>query len=634
SSAASHACSCISHPAETEQLPAPWHPMRRHQTQPLEMERKLRAALEAGGQRGACKRLCGEVGSNIELEHQDESWMKLVKEKGGRGCLRIAMKMRRQSLNFAAMNRKSNSCLKWLVKELGSDCLTVPDKYGNTGVIWPLSIRSIESLEWIKRQIGTDCFRLKGLLDRTAFHFAARFLTNTVTRPSIWPPQHQGIESLEWIKRQIGTDCFRLKGDYDSTAFHFAARKSDNSNLKWLVKELGSDCLTVPDDTIRYHGRHLPLSIRASSRWSGSRDRSELTAFRLKGDDIETAFHFAAEKFDNSNLKWLVKELGSDCLTVPDKDGDTAVHLAAQHQPVDSLQFIFDQIGAEMFSLKNNRGETPADVVESVAVRNRRVSKAGLDFLHAAVARSLSASRWQLSADCRLSWLGDELALCEHRDPQSCRRARETLCRLRHPNIVRFLHIAQAGPATVVVFHGAAGRPELGEFIDKPLTSLTISRLQSPRGAAHLHRRQPPVIHRDINCSNIFVCADNTRIKLIDFGLSIKLEQSVSHVSLLRHPKHSELHGARANSEQESRTACRQQRVGHLGVRLLGLPEWPPARALQRQPKRHIRSPLKIANSGAPALRDGRRRAEDFYSAAPQRTAAEKAARSCLSTSS
>uniref|UniRef100_A0A1I8HPR2 Protein kinase domain-containing protein n=1 Tax=Macrostomum lignano TaxID=282301 RepID=A0A1I8HPR2_9PLAT len=80
-------------------------------------------------------------------------------------------------------------------------------------------------------------------------------------------------------------------------------------------------------------------------------------------------------KSDNSNLKWLVEELGSDCLTVPDKDGDTAVHLAAKHQPVDSLQFIFDQIGAEMFSLKNNKGKTPADVVESDRCRTDQSAK-------------------------------------------------------------------------------------------------------------------------------------------------------------------------------------------------------------------------------------------------------------------
>ncbi|PAA84521.1 hypothetical protein BOX15_Mlig010227g1 [Macrostomum lignano] len=269
-----------------------------------EMERNLRAALEAGDSIRLIK-LCDEVGSNIELEvggfdqqtfpykelrrmplvhhvackpvsssclellidklpgyldfknnwfqtpvhlaalYQDESWMELVKEKGGSNCLEIVDGSGPTVAHFAAMNRESNSCLKWLVKELGSDCLTVQDKQFYTAV-----------------------------------HLAA---------------QHQGIESLEWIKRQIGTDCFRLKG--------------------------------------------------------GLCDR--------------TAFHFAAEKSNNSNLKWLVNEAGSDCLTVSDEFGDTAVHLAAMWQPVDSLQFIFDQIGVEMFRLKNNKGKTPADVVKS-----------------------------------------------------------------------------------------------------------------------------------------------------------------------------------------------------------------------------------------------------------------------------
>ncbi|PAA73052.1 hypothetical protein BOX15_Mlig008815g1 [Macrostomum lignano] len=364
-----------------------------------EMKRKLRAALEAGDSE-ELQRLCGEVGSNIELEvggfdkqdypfeelhkmplaqhvackpvsssclellidrfgtgcltrgngrgqtpvhlaaqHQDESWMELVKEKGGRGCLRIAAKNGETVAHFAAMNRKSNSCLKWLVKELGSDCLTVPDEDGTTGV-----------------------------------HLAA---------------QHQGIESLEWIKRQIGTDCFRLKGECDTTAFHFAAVKSDNSNLKWLVKELGSDCLTVPDsrgDT----AVHLAAQHQSIESLEWIKRQIGTDCFRLKGDDDRTAFHFAAKKSDNSNLEWLVKELGSDCLTVPDSRGDTAVHLAAQWQPVDSLQFIFDQIGAEMLGLKNNEGKTPADYVESYCYfRDQSAKRAWIS----STQRQLEASR-------------------------------------------------------------------------------------------------------------------------------------------------------------------------------------------------------------------------------------------------
>ncbi|PAA91490.1 hypothetical protein BOX15_Mlig028886g1 [Macrostomum lignano] len=409
-----------------------------------QMERKLRAALEAGDSE-ELQRLCGEVGSNIELEvggfdkqdfpfreilkmplahhvackpvsssclellidrfgpdclthgndrgktpvhlaaqHQDQSWMKLVKEKGGRGCLRTVDRWEQTVAHFAAMNRKSNSCLKWLVKELGSDCLTVPDGWGDTAVHLAAQHQGIESLEWIKRQIGTDCFRLKRRWERTAFYFAAqksdnsnlKWLVKELGSDCLTVPDsrgdtavhfaalHQGIELLEWIKRQIGTDCFRLKGDDDRTAFHFAAEKSDNSNLKWLVKELGSDCLAVPDK-FGHTAVHLAAEHQGIESLEWIKRQIGTDFFRMKGDDDRTAFHFAAQKSDNSNLKWLVKKLGSDCLTVPDRLGDTAVHLAARRQPVDSLQFFFDQIGAEMFSLKNNKGETPADIVES-----------------------------------------------------------------------------------------------------------------------------------------------------------------------------------------------------------------------------------------------------------------------------
>uniref|UniRef100_A0A1I8GDR7 Protein kinase domain-containing protein n=1 Tax=Macrostomum lignano TaxID=282301 RepID=A0A1I8GDR7_9PLAT len=128
--------------------------------------------------------------------------------------------------------------------------------------------------------------------------------------------------------------------------------------------------------------------------------------------------------------------------------------------------------------------------------------------------------------------LGDELLSMSseiHRAVESERN----LCRLRHTNIVRFLHIAQPEPATVVVFMELLNGRSLERFIDKkPLDEVTIRDFskQICRALLYLHSRQPPVIHRDINCSNIIVCADNTRIKLIDFGLSIKLEQSVSHI--------------------------------------------------------------------------------------------------------
>ncbi|PAA55396.1 hypothetical protein BOX15_Mlig029208g1 [Macrostomum lignano] len=709
-----------------------------------EMERKLIAALEAGDSE-ELQRLCGEVGSNIWLEvggfdkqdfpfeelrmplahhvackpvsssclellidrfgtdclthgnyksygetpvhlaaqHQDESWMKLVKERGGRGCLRIAADYGKTVAHFAAMNRKSNSCLKWLVKELGSDCLTVPDQCDDTAVHLAAEHQGIESLELIKRQIGTDCFRLKGgLLDRTAFHFAAqksdnsnlKWLVNELGSDCLTVPdsrgdtavhlaaEHQGIESLELIKRQIGTDCFRLKGGLlDRTAFHFAAQKSDNSNLKWLVNELGSDCLTVPDsrgDT----AVHLAAEHQGIESLEWIKRQIGTDCFRLKGLLDRTAFHFAAKKSDNSNLKWLVKELGNDCLTVPDEYGNTAVHLAAQWQPVDSLQFIFDQIGAEMFSLKNNEGETPADYVENrwcytdesakrawISSTQRRLEAsrppAGSSAPTAASAGPSDPpflERWDVvrligrggfgevhevrtdtGVTCAAKTLrlpvqlGDELPSVSkeiHRAVESERN----LCRLRHPNIVRFLHIAQPEPTTVVVFMELLDGRSLEKFIDKPLDELTIRDFseQICRALLYLHSRQPPVIHRDINCSNMIVCADNTRIKLIDFGLSIKLEQSVSHMSAsTQAPKGTlnftapELLGA---GESDSVQYSRESDIWAFGCSVFQM-------ASGARPFANAKSMLGMAQlidrRGAPALPDGRSaELRDFYS--------------------
>ncbi|PAA84534.1 hypothetical protein BOX15_Mlig032061g1 [Macrostomum lignano] len=539
-----------------------------------EMERKLRAALEAGDSE-ELQRLCGEVGSNIELkvggfgmqnlffrkllkmplahhvackpvsssclellidrfgpgclthindsdqtpvhlaaQHQDESWMKLVKEKGGRGCLRIVDKWGQTVAHFAAMNRKSSSCLKWLVKELGSDCLTAPDKDGDTAV-----------------------------------HLAAR---------------HQGIESLEWIKRQIGTDCFRLKTKCDRTAFHFAAQKSDSSNLKWLVKELGSDCLTVPDkegDT----AVHLAALYQGIESLEWIKRQIGTDCFRLKTKCDRTAFHFAAQKSDSSNLKWLVNELGSDCLTVPDRDGDTAVHLAAKHQPVDSLQFIFDQIGAEMFSLKSNRGITPADVVERFWLLNDQSAKQAWI---SSTQRLLEASQPHAGAKKQLDpsftdWdfiLQDEKkqliglggfgevfkALTDRNQTVAVKvlpmsqaeqdaeelkikilmekRGVEILKRLSHPNIVQFLKCEQKSDGLYIFTELVSGHSlfELMQRQNKPFKESGVRDFsrQICLGLNFLHcQPQGAILHRDIKSSNVMLTNKGV-IKLIDFGLA------------------------------------------------------------------------------------------------------------------
>uniref|UniRef100_A0A1I8H824 Protein kinase domain-containing protein n=1 Tax=Macrostomum lignano TaxID=282301 RepID=A0A1I8H824_9PLAT len=359
-----------------------------------------------------------------------------------------------------------------------------------------------------------------------------------------------------------------------------------------------------------------------------------------------TAFHFAAEKSDNSNLKWLVKELGSDCLTVPDKYGNMAVHLAAQHQPVDSLH--------RNVQLEEQQGETPTDVVESNRCRTDQSAKrawisstqpqleasrppAGSSAPTAASAGPEGPpllERWdavrligrgafgevhEVRTDTGVTCaaktlrlpvqLGDELPSVSteiHRAIESERN----LCRLRHPNIVRFLHIAQPEPATVVVFMELLD----GRSLEKVYRQQAAGRAE--RFETSASSRQPPVIHRDINCSNIIVCADNTRIKLIDFGLSIKLEQSVSHMSAsTQAPKGTlnfmapELLGA---GESDSVQYSRESDIWAFGCSVFQM-------ASGARPFANAKSMLGMAKlidrKGAPALPDGRSaELQDFYS--------------------
>uniref|UniRef100_A0A1I8J198 Protein kinase domain-containing protein n=1 Tax=Macrostomum lignano TaxID=282301 RepID=A0A1I8J198_9PLAT len=108
------------------------------------------------------------------------------------------------------------------------------------------------------------------------------------------------------------------------------------------------------------------------------------------------------------------------------------------------------------------------------------------------------------------------------------------MCLLWHENIVRFMHIAQQEQITVVIFMELLSGQSLERFLqEKPLEEATTRKFctQICSALEYMHGRQRPVIHRDINCANIIVLADNVQIKLIDFGLSIKLEESVSHYS-------------------------------------------------------------------------------------------------------
>uniref|UniRef100_A0A1I8IFY7 Protein kinase domain-containing protein n=1 Tax=Macrostomum lignano TaxID=282301 RepID=A0A1I8IFY7_9PLAT len=203
------------------------------------------------------------------------------------------------------------------------------------------------------------------------------------------------------------------------------------------------------------------------------------------------------------------------------------------------------------------------------------------------------------------------------------------LCRLRHPNIVRFLHMAQPEPATVVVFMELLDGRSLERFIDnKPLDEAAVCSFSKQICSAllYLHSRRPPVIHRDINCSNIIVLADNTRIKLIDFGLSIKLEKSVSHISATTQKPEGtlnfmapELLGA---GEADRPQYSRESDIWAFGCSVFQM-------ATGSRPFADVPTIFQVAvrleRSGAPAIRDGGSvELKDFYSQCTARNRIER----------
>lgn len=49
------------------------------------------------------------------------------------------------------------------------------------------------------------------------------------------------------------------------------------------------------------------------------------------------------------------------------------------------------------------------------------------------------------------------------------------------------------------------------------------------RGLAYLHSHDPPVIHRDLKCDNIFINGNHGEVKIGDLGLATVMQQPTAH---------------------------------------------------------------------------------------------------------
>ncbi|PAA74612.1 hypothetical protein BOX15_Mlig023755g1, partial [Macrostomum lignano] len=317
-----------------------------------------------------CTNQYGNTPVHLAALYRDESWMELIHRSLGSDCFRQPGRLQRTAIHFAAVNEATNSCLKWLVNECGTDCLSVRDQQGDTPVHLAAWKQCADSMQFFKSVLGSECFHQPGLVQRTAIHCAAeneatnsclKWLVNecgtdclSVRDQQGNTPVHlaawkQGADSMQFFKSVLGSDCFHQPGLLQQTAIHWAALNGTNSCLKWLVNECGTDCLSVRDQ----HG-YTPVHLAA---WKQGADSMQFfksvlgsECFHQPGLLQQTAIHKAAlNEATNSCLKWLVNECGTDCLSVRDQQGNTPVHLAAWRQGADSMQFFKSVLGSDCF---------------------------------------------------------------------------------------------------------------------------------------------------------------------------------------------------------------------------------------------------------------------------------------------
>ncbi|PAA75581.1 hypothetical protein BOX15_Mlig018347g1 [Macrostomum lignano] len=316
----------------------------------------------------------GNTPVHLAAWKQGADSMQFFKSVLGSDCFHQPGCVQRTAIHWAAVNEATNSCLKWLVNECGTDCLSVRDQRGNTPVHLAAWKQGADSMQFFKSVLGSDCFHQPGRFQRTAIHCAAeneatnsclKWLVNecgtdclSVRDQQGNTPVHlaawkQGADSMQFFKSVLGSDCFHQPGYLQETAIHLAAMNETNSCLKWLVNECGTDCLSVRDQQ-----GDTPVHLAA---WKQGADSMQFfksvlgsDCFHQPGRLQRTAIHWAARnEATNSCLKWLVQQLGRSCLLKRGFNGITAAHLAAQYQDVETLSFIVDLLGVSVLDLRD-----------------------------------------------------------------------------------------------------------------------------------------------------------------------------------------------------------------------------------------------------------------------------------------
>ncbi|GMI77704.1 BLUE LIGHT-DEPENDENT H+-ATPASE PHOSPHORYLATION [Hibiscus trionum] len=247
----------------------------------------------------------------------------------------------------------------------------------------------------------------------------------------------------------------------------------------------------------------------APERESGESDGRE------EGDDIDEGVRlmYLANEGDLDGIR----ELLDSAINVNFRDIDdrTALHVAACQRQTDVVSLLL-QYGATVDS-KYRWGSTP--LADAIYYKNHEVIKL-LEKNGAKPLGTFCIASWR-GTQVAVKKLGDEVIA----DENKVREFRDELAlfqKIRHPNVVQFLGaVTQSSPMMIVTEYLPKGdlRAYLkGKGALQPMTALRFA-LDIARGMNYLHENKPPIIHRDLEPSNI-LRDDSGHLKVADFGFS------------------------------------------------------------------------------------------------------------------
>nr|XP_023894119.1 integrin-linked protein kinase 1 [Quercus suber]POF27095.1 serine/threonine-protein kinase sty8 [Quercus suber] len=261
--------------------------------------------------------------------------------------------------------------------------------------------------------------------------------------------------------------------------------------------------------------------------------------------DPEVRLMYSANEGDLDGIRELL-DSGVN-VNFKDTDGRTALHVAACNGHTDVVSLLLDR-GSELdpsdcwgstpladavyykkhdvIKLLEKRGAKP--LMAPMLVRHARevpeyeIDPKEIDFTNSVeiTKGTFHLALWR-GIQVAVKRLEEELIIDEEK-VKSFRDELALLQKIRHPNVVQFLGaVTQSSPMMIVTEYLPKG--DLRAFLKKkgalkPTTAVRFA-LDIARGMNYLHENKPPIIHRDLEPSNI-LRDDSGHLKVADFGVS------------------------------------------------------------------------------------------------------------------